>query len=791
MLQHQDEMAVLELDMTHAKKWSSLTGLEFDPDTDELFAVDEQFEANPSPLASLNNEVRPDHFISAFSDGLVNHASTAGAYSGHTISGLLQATIGSEDANNAHPMESSQSRPIQEILPSSTNKPLRLSSQSRPSPSSPAAAQGRLLTQTAVQHPVSEQRPDNVHRQAAGQKQQLPPQKTTPKESPAVAPRRTHSTNNSATGRALGSSLNSQRQPPKPAPRKTKMHTRPMSPQVAAINEPTTPQHGHRATATQVSAARLDFPLMDIPDQNVVGAGNNPGAECQREQATDMIDVNEETAMDRSRFYLQNAKLKLQKNEYTDSVEFFKKALKYLIIAHGENHVDVAEARATIGRVYAKQDFDKEALEEMLKALKIYESHGYSASKGAEELWKLHDAIAQAYGSLSKEEESAKHYVIAIQILTESDPTPPERLQHMRNNLGNAYKEVGQLDKARTVLELAKEEMLKIHPEPSEEMAKVHSSLGDVYSELKLNELAINELSTCIRIKEALDPGLDGEIERSGTHRHLARLFENIGNMVKAREHISKADLDLNTILNDKAKRKSLMEAIAAKGKDSSNSVGKYIVKLMADDMKKANDYQKEGDHRNAIIYYEKVINFINQQSAEARESEQILRTLAKCYNNVGNAYRKVDKFDKAQDFPEAEKNFLEAIRISEKLAASHNSPTLQNHLAASHNNLGVMYQTWEKYPKSVEHLKESIRLRGLLRDSDKQAAFDLPSGYHNLANTYMLMDYILEAKEFYEKELEIRRSQGSDTTGVRVSLSRIYDKLGDVDKAEALLDDL
>ena len=41
-----------------------------------------------------------------------------------------------------------------------------------------------------------------------------------------------------------------------------------------------------------------------------------------------------------------------------------------------------------------------------------------------------------------------------------------------------------------------------------------------------------------------------------------------------------------------------------------------------------------------------------------------------------------------------------------------------------------------------------------------------------------------------YRSELEIRKNLGTDTTGVRVSMSQIYDKLGDATTAEMLLND-
>ena len=60
-------------------------------------------------------------------------------------------------------------------------------------------------------------------------------------------------------------------------------------------------------------------------------------------------------------------------------------------------------------------------------------------------------------------------------------------------------------------------------------VSQVHSSLGDVYSDLNLTEMAIQELESCIMIREKTRPGADGQLLRGGTHQNLANLYERIG----------------------------------------------------------------------------------------------------------------------------------------------------------------------------------------------------------------------------------------------------------------------
>ena len=58
----------------------------------------------------------------------------------------------------------------------------------------------------------------------------------------------------------------------------------------------------------------------------------------------------------------------------------------------------------------------------------------------------------------------------------QSDSGMLQRLPHMHNNVGNAYRKVGKLNEAKTHLEKAKEMMVFIHQdEVVDEMAKVNS----------------------------------------------------------------------------------------------------------------------------------------------------------------------------------------------------------------------------------------------------------------------------------------------------------------------------
>ncbi|XP_067944134.1 tetratricopeptide repeat protein 28-like [Watersipora subatra] len=518
----------------------------------------------------------------------------------------------------------------------------------------------------------------------------------------------------------------------------------------------------------------------------------------------------EKKAVSKSRLLIQRGKLKQKNNKHAESVEFFKRALDSVTSVLGKDHPEVGDTHYSIGGIYCKADHDKEAVEELLKALEIYKKNGYSITDNANKLWRVHDALGQAYSSLSFEEKSIEQYETAIEVLVQSTPNPPERLQHMRNNLGNAYKVTGRLDKAREILELARDEMLKSHAS-SEEMAKIHSSLGDVYMEMGRSHLAVEELEKCIEIREQLNSGPEGVLKRTLIAKKLAKLYEVTGNKQKSQEQSDKLKEDLAAFMNSKDKRDELLSDTSVSEERASllYKLGCILLKIE----NRSSTEEAVEVHKKCLSMYEKLADTPDHRRHRAR----VYRGLGQGYNelknyrksieaymcakellvelddadelraicnNVGNAYEELSEFSKAEE------NIKQAISITEKLAVDNPDPKLQIDIAASYNNLGVMYQSWEKYDKSIQYLQRSLTMRQSLKNDSRTAAKDEASSHHNLGNTYRLMDRIKESLKHYEMELKIRKDLSSDTTRVRVALSQLYEEMGDVAKAEELLED-
>ncbi|XP_067943822.1 tetratricopeptide repeat protein 28-like [Watersipora subatra] len=700
-------------------------------------------------------------------------------------------------------------------------------------------------------------------------------------------------------------------QPPKPAPRRRRtVIGNQMDHRPAADN--------NQRNNLNKSSNSMTSSIVDNKTERKLNQGYTVGEGAMDAQGNILAD-DEKEALTKFHLFIQKGKLKEQRERYAEAAADFKEALRYQIIARGENHLDVAKTHGLLGRIHHKFGHNKDAAEELNKELQIYENHGYCKEYGAADLWQVHDVLAQVYDNLREPDIEIRHYELAIEILVASTYAPPERLPHMHNNVGNAYRNVGKYNEARKHLEKAKEMMMLMHCfEPVEDMAKVHSSLGDLYKDLGMYHEAIEELEQCIKIREKTRTGSDGALLRGTTHQTLSSLYEQIGNAEKAKEHEDKSKLGLKGLMGSKEEREEVLRDLTenVKGHNANLMMGRLAAGLTAsDDINKAQTYQAADDNKNAIIYYEKGIQALNELPEEVKNSEQLLSTLALCYNNVGNAYRKTNQWKLAEeklrqaldirrrlfadepsddtgstlfnlghllqgiggranteealklhkecldmylnlagptgkhkqwivslyrglavgherlgnsrgaiemyeqakellvepgdadelravcnnvgnsyesigDFKNAEKNIMQALDMAVVTAVDNPDTELQNHIAAGHNNLGVLYQTWDKLEKALHHLEESLKIREKIKEDNMEAAHDCASSHHNIGNTLAKLGRYEEALAHYRKELEIRENLGSDTTGAKVAMSQVYDKLGRTAEAEELLND-
>ena len=107
--------------------------------------------------------------------------------------------------------------------------------------------------------------------------------------------------------------------------------------------------------------------------------------------------------------------------------------------------------------------------------------------------------------------------------------------------------------------------------------------------------------------------------------------------------------------------------------------------------------------------------------------------------------------------------------------------------LATLFNNMSFLCQDLEDYPQAQEYLEKSLFILKGLEESEIEVAIT----YSNLANVYLAMDRIDEAKVSVKKALDLFIGESGDSdvhyAGAVCTLGEIYFKEADYEKAAAL----
>ncbi len=148
--------------------------------------------------------------------------------------------------------------------------------------------------------------------------------------------------------------------------------------------------------------------------------------------------------------------------------------------------------------------------------------------------------------------------------------------------------------------------------------------------------------------------------------------------------------------------------------------------------------YYKNIDIDSSFIYAK-----ISRKLAESSENEALI---SYAYNNLANAYEAIGEMDSAKYFHE------ECLRIKTVLNDSLG-------LAATHNNLGILYDQMGIYNKSLDHYFKSLKIYEKQSDDPFQIAMVLG----NIGIVYKKQKAYDMVLDYYKKALSIYDSVGSE----------------------------
>jgi tetratricopeptide (TPR) repeat protein len=219
--------------------------------------------------------------------------------------------------------------------------------------------------------------------------------------------------------------------------------------------------------------------------------------------------------------------------EYVESMHFYDKALVNLGILEADsslhNSIYQIKARCLNGKatVLSTQGIISHALDNFLKALKLYESEKDSAG-----IAKMNNNIGIVYKKQGIYKEAEEYYLKALGIYLRLKNQSKQILLY--NNLGLLFVDRGFPDKALLYLEKAKELNDKLHI--SRSIAHTYQNMGDAYFLKKEYELAIENYNNAILIQKEKKDG-KGLVN---AYIALAKVYKEFGNYAKARLYLAK-----------------------------------------------------------------------------------------------------------------------------------------------------------------------------------------------------------------------------------------------------------
>ena len=148
---------------------------------------------------------------------------------------------------------------------------------------------------------------------------------------------------------------------------------------------------------------------------------------------------------------------------------------------------------------------------------------------------------------------------------------------------------------------------------------------------------------------------------------------------------------------------------------------------------------------------------------------------VAASYNNLGIVYRDLGQYNEAKEYYE------KALIIRKKIFGEEHA-----NVAASYHNLGIVYEDLGQYNEAKEYYEKVLIIRKKIFGEEHA---DVAASYNNLGSVYRNLGQYNEAKEYYEKALIISKKicgeEHADIAGSYNNLGIVYRNLGQYNEAK------
>ena len=154
-------------------------------------------------------------------------------------------------------------------------------------------------------------------------------------------------------------------------------------------------------------------------------------------------------------------------------------------------------------------------------------------------------------------------------------------------------------------------------------------------------------------------------------------------------------------------------------------------------------------DYINAEKHYLSALEICERLAKEdpAKYSEGLAMT----YNNMGVLYKELNQYDKAEEY------CLHALEIRERLAKG-NPAKYSDDLAMTCNNMGILYRNLGQYDKVEKYYLRALEIwEYLAKENPTKYSGELATTYNNMGVLYKELNQYGKAEKCYSGALEIR----------------------------------
>ncbi|KAF6040778.1 hypothetical protein EB796_000920 [Bugula neritina] len=551
----------------------------------------------------------------------------------------------------------------------------------------------------------------------------------------------------------------------------------------------------YRACTIQMADSDAMWNTHDLLAQTYMHLGKKDLEVEHYQRAIEILSNSTDLPPERLAHMHNNIGVTLHKlNRHHESQLHLEKSKEMMTLIHGNtDNEDMAKVHKSLGDLYKDIGRWDEAASEYTSFLKVY-SKPAMAAVGQVLSAPVHKALAEIYeikGNLSKAREHAQLSDQGQEQL--NNPENTELMNELAGRLGSGNLMIAAKDANEEV-----EKAQRYQRENNHQLAIKTLSQGYTLNKIFAID-CVQNLPPLTRDTHEVTSKL------AMIHNNLGNAYRSVSRFAEAKTHMLKAleirrQLYGDDVCEDTATSLFNLGYIYSQVSDVPNLVESfnchkealrmYLQMGISTDTLKwvvglyrslASTSYNLGEAQQSVEYYEKARATISQHAQEG-DGEMVKQLQAIC-NNIGNSYKSLKNYKKAEE------NLKHALDMATALHLGNpDDLEYQNDQAAAHNNLGCLYQEMKQYQKAIEHHRESLTMRRQIAPLYADAATDLPSSLHNIGNAYNSAGELNEALKYYEEEYKVRMNLGEETSDVLISMSKVYEKKGNLSKAEECL---